>query len=122
MATAGEYTLLFTDIVDSTRLAERIGDAAALELWARHDRLGRDLVARHQGREIDRTDGFFLLFRRPEDAGAFAVAYHELVESLDLQARVALHRGPITPRQRSRRRGARSHPGGESSECRGTSV
>ena len=56
-----ERALLFTDVVDST-LVERLGDARAAELWAEHDRRARDLLARHRGREIDRTDGFFLLF------------------------------------------------------------
>ena len=45
MATASEATLVFTDIVDSTRLVEQLGDAAAAELWARHDRSVRDLLA-----------------------------------------------------------------------------
>lgn len=56
------HTLLFTDIVDSTRLVERLGDARAAQLWAEYDRRARLLLAEHRGREIDRSDGFFLLF------------------------------------------------------------
>ena len=52
--------LLFTDLIDSTALVERAGDARAAELWAEHDRRARSLLAQHSGREIDRTDGFFL--------------------------------------------------------------
>jgi len=46
MATASEATLVFTDIVDSTRLVEQLGDAAAADLWARHDRSVRDGAAK----------------------------------------------------------------------------
>ena len=30
--------LLLTDVVDSTRLSETLGDAAMAEIWAAHDR------------------------------------------------------------------------------------
>jgi len=33
-----ERALLFTDVVDSTRLVERLGDARAAEVWTAHDR------------------------------------------------------------------------------------
>ena len=49
--------LLFTDVVDSTRLAEQMGDAASAVLWVAHGRYARDLLPRWRGREIDRTDG-----------------------------------------------------------------
>ena len=42
--------LLLTDVVDSTAHTERLGDAGAAELWARHDRVARDpptALARH---------------------------------------------------------------------------
>jgi len=52
------HALLLTDLVDSTLLGERLGHVRAAELWAEHDRCARDLLARHHGREIDRTDGF----------------------------------------------------------------
>ncbi len=96
---ATERTLLFTDIVDSTKLVEQLGDAAAIDLWERHDRAARDLLALHGGREIDRTDGFFMIFERAYDAVAFAAAYHDAVAKLALQARVALHTGLVTLRE-----------------------
>jgi class 3 adenylate cyclase len=76
MTDAAGPTLVFTDVVDSTRLVEQLGDVAAAALWARHDRLARDLLARHGGREIDRTDGFFALFDRARDGATFAAGYH----------------------------------------------
>src|SRR6185503_16575554 len=36
--------LLLTDVVDSTKLSETLGDADAAALWAAHDRLARDLL------------------------------------------------------------------------------
>jgi predicted ATPase/class 3 adenylate cyclase/Tfp pilus assembly protein PilF len=96
-----ERTLLFTDVVDSTRLVEHLGDARAANVWAAHDRRARDLVARHHGREIGRTDGFFLLFEDPSDAARYALAYHDALADLALAARVGLHVGPVTLRENS---------------------
>ena len=93
------HTLLFTDVVDSTLLVERLGDARAAEVWAEHDRRARDLLARHRGREIDRTDGFFLLFDDAVDAARYALAYHQALADLALNARVGLHVGPVTLRE-----------------------
>ena len=36
--------LLLTDVVDSTKLSEALGDAQMAVLWAAHDRLARDLL------------------------------------------------------------------------------
>ena len=92
------HTLLLTDIVDSTRLVERLGDARAAEVFAAHDRHARALLVRHRGREIDRTDGFFLLFDDAADAGSFALAYHEALAVLAISARVGIHVGSVTLR------------------------
>jgi predicted ATPase/class 3 adenylate cyclase len=91
--------LLLTDLVDSTRLVERLGDARAAEVFAAHDRDTRALLARHRGREIDRTDGFFVLFEHAAEAAEFAVAYHAALVGLPLTARVGIHFGPVALRQ-----------------------
>src|SRR3954463_6547464 len=54
--------LLQTDVVGSTELSERLGDAATADLWSAHDRVARDLLRECGGREIDKSDGFLLLF------------------------------------------------------------
>jgi predicted ATPase/class 3 adenylate cyclase len=92
--------LLLTDVVDSTRLAERIGDAAMAEAWAAHDRAARDLLPACRGREIDKTDGMLLMFDAAADAVAYALAYHRALAALPrpLQARAGLHVGPVTLR------------------------
>ena len=91
-----ERGLLFTDVVDSTLLVEQLGDESAAEVWAEHDRRARELLARYRGREIDRTDGFFLLFDDTAYAARYALAYHEALADLALNARAGLHVGPVT--------------------------
>ena len=95
--------LLLTDVVDSTRLAEQMGDAASAALWVAHDRSARDLLPRWRGREIDKTDGLLLMFDGADDAVGYALAYHAALAHLDppLQARAGLHVGPVTLRENS---------------------
>jgi predicted ATPase/class 3 adenylate cyclase len=90
--------LLFTDVVDSTLLTQRLGDARARSLWTLHDRGARAALRRHRGREIDRSDGFFLLFDRPADAARYALDYHALLATLEMTAKVGLHVGEVTLR------------------------
>jgi putative peptide modification system cyclase len=93
--------LVLCDLVDSTALLEELGDQAAAELMRRHDRLSRALLQRHGGQEIDKTDGFLILFERPAQAVAFALNYHlalsefEAVENVRLRARVGIHVGEV---------------------------
>src|SRR5512132_2192986 len=96
-----ERALLFTDVVDSTQLTERLGDARAARAWALHDRKARELFARHHVHEIDRTDGFFLLFDRAVDAASFALAYHAALADLGMEARIGMHVGSVTLRENS---------------------
>src|SRR5260221_1382570 len=60
---AGLRAVMFTDIVGSTEMTTRLGDAAALELVRVHDALVRRGLAAHQGREIKHTgDGIMADF------------------------------------------------------------
>ena len=94
-------TLLLSDLVGSSALVERTGDAASAELFQKHDRLARDLLEEHSGLEIDKTDGFLLLFDRPWQAVLYALDYHwalaELsqVEGIELESRIGIHLGEI---------------------------
>jgi predicted ATPase/class 3 adenylate cyclase/Tfp pilus assembly protein PilF len=91
---------LVTDVVDSTRVVEALGDEGAASLWAAHDRVARDLLSPHGGREIDKTDGFLLLFESAASALAYAGAYHLAIAELEppLQARAGLHVGSVVLR------------------------
>ena len=94
-------TLVQCDLVDSTALVERLGDQRAAELFRKHDRLARALLATHGGREIDKTDGFLLMFDRPVQAVAFALDYQRALkqlgagEAVALAARVGVHVGDV---------------------------
>jgi TolB-like protein/class 3 adenylate cyclase/tetratricopeptide (TPR) repeat protein len=101
-------TLLLCDLVASTQLVERIGDSAAADLLARHDRVARDLLSTFNGREIDKSDGFLLLFERPIEAVRFAMAYRarlrELGATFDdsaMASRVGIHLGEVVLRENS---------------------
>src|SRR5512132_1548523 len=93
------HALLFTDVVDSTLLVERLGDVRAAEVWAEHDRRARELLVRHHGREIDRSDGLFLLFDDVAQACGYALGYHAALAELDLRARAGVHVGAVTLRE-----------------------
>ena len=104
--------LLLTDVVDSTKLSESLGDEPMAALWAAHDRAARDLLHVHGGREIDKTDGMLLLFESASAAVDFALAYHQAlgVLAVPMKARAGLHFGPVLLRNNSEadiRRGAK---------------
>ena len=98
LAETAVVALLFTDVVDSTQLNQRLGDERSALLWAEHDRLARELLSARRGREIDHTDGFFLIFEQLADAADFALAYHRSMATLGLTARVGIHHGAVTLR------------------------
>jgi serine/threonine protein kinase/class 3 adenylate cyclase len=93
--------LVFTDLVDSTALKSRLGDAAAGQLMTRYHSELLGLARKRGGREIDSAgDGFFLTFETPSAAVAFALELQLLHEgSSDLPAvRVGIHLGEVTER------------------------
>jgi predicted ATPase/class 3 adenylate cyclase len=98
---SADYAILLTDIVDSTRLTEQLGDAAAAAMWAAHDRAARDLLVPWHGREIDKSDGLLLLFADVKDAVGYALAYHQALVCLDtrLTARAGIHCGWLQLRE-----------------------
>src|SRR5581483_7234116 len=91
--------LVFCDVVDSTLFVQRVGAAEAARVWAEHDRRARLLCRSRRGREIDRADGFFLLFDVAADAARYALDYHALLADLGLAARIGIHVGEVTLRE-----------------------
>jgi class 3 adenylate cyclase len=88
--------LLFTDIVGSTEIAERIGDKAWRELLGRHNRDVRAQLDRYRGREVDTTgDGFFAVFDGAARAIRAAVAIREAAQAAGLEVRAGVHTGEV---------------------------
>ncbi len=98
-------TLLVSDLVDSTRIVERLGDERSSLLFERCDRIARDLLAEHGGQEIDKTDGYLALFERPVEAVRFSLAYHRGLAEISSEAdtevatRVGIHLGEVVLRE-----------------------
>jgi class 3 adenylate cyclase/alpha-beta hydrolase superfamily lysophospholipase len=87
-------TVLFTDIVDSTKKAAEIGDRAWKDLLRQHHFAVRQQLERHRGREIDTAgDGFLASFDGPARAVRCARAIADTVKSLGLQVRAGVHTG-----------------------------
>jgi len=87
-------TVLFTDIVDSTALAAKLGDRSWAELVARSEREGRAIVEQYRGRVIDTTgDGLLAAFDGPGRAIRAAKDLVARMDELGLPIRVGLHTG-----------------------------
>jgi class 3 adenylate cyclase len=81
-------TVLFTDIVDSTRLASELGDRRWRDLLELHHELIRRELRRFGGREIDTAgDGFFAAFDAPARGVACALTIAEAMPELGIQVR-----------------------------------
>ena len=93
---AALHALLLTDVVDSTRLTERLKEGEASALWSAHDRVSRDLIPKWRGREIDKTDGMLILFDTVSDAAAYALEYHRALRErgLGIEARAGIYSAP----------------------------
>jgi class 3 adenylate cyclase len=87
-------TVMFTDIVDSTRQAAERGDQRWRALVEQHDELVRRELARFRGREVKTLgDGFLATFDGPGRAIRCAGAIRAGVEELGLEVRAGLHTG-----------------------------
>ena len=87
-------TVLFTDIVDSTRRAAEIGDREWHALLDAHDAVVRSQLARFRGREVNTSgDGFLAMFDGPQRAIRCAMAIRDAVQSLGIEVRAGLHTG-----------------------------
>jgi class 3 adenylate cyclase len=87
-------TVLFTDIVDSTRHAAEIGDRDWHALLDAHDAVVRSQFARFRGREVNTSgDGFLATFDGPQRAIRCAMSIRDAVQLLGIEVRAGLHTG-----------------------------
>ena len=92
-------TVLFTDFVDSTQRAVEMGDRAWRQLLDRHDEGARAEVNRWNGQFVKTTgDGILATFDAPTRALRCAFGLRDLVASLGLETRAAIHTGEIERR------------------------
>jgi class 3 adenylate cyclase len=89
-------TLLFTDIVGSTAMLEKIGDAAWRRLVLEHNDRIRVEIDNFRGRELATTgDGFLASFDGAARAVRAAAAMTVVVRSLGLEIRAGVHTGEV---------------------------
>lgn len=87
-------SVLFTDIVESTRRAADVGDSAWRDLRERHDALVRSQLERFDGREVKQTgDGFLARFDGPARAIRCARSIADEVHELGMEIRAGVHTG-----------------------------
>lgn len=92
-------TFLFTDIVDSTKLLDALGDAKWNKLLDRHDGLVKEAIEDQGGEVIKHTgDGFFAAFGSPAAAVEAAVRVQRALEDEPVRVRIGLHSGEALER------------------------
>src|SRR5262245_38064395 len=98
----GPVTVLFTDLVSSTAVLERVGDEQAHRVFQTHRRVLRDAVAMHGGQEVKWTgDGVMTTFASSADAVRCAVRMQQTTRAQAagerLAMRAGLHVGEVLP-------------------------
>lgn len=99
----GILTLLFTDLVNSTRLKQQLGDSRAVNLIQEHHAQVRQWLQQFpDAQEIETAgDSFLLVFARPSDAVRFALGLHARNQQLSgetkaqIEDRIGVHTGEV---------------------------
>ena len=87
-------TILFTDIVASTKRQAELGHRGWKQLVERHHAIVRDLLKQYRGEEQDTAgDGFYVRFDGPARAIRCAKDIVETVRPLGIEIRAGLHTG-----------------------------
>jgi class 3 adenylate cyclase len=89
-------TVLFTDIVGSTRLAADLGDRGWRELLERHYAIVTQELERYRGREVDRAgDGVLATFDGPARAIHCALGLVHALKAEGIEIRAGIHAGEV---------------------------
>src|SRR6266571_1671643 len=89
-------SIVFTDIVDSTRRAAELGAERWRDLVGEHNRKAAAAIDRHRGRLIKTTgDGVPAQFDGTDRAVRGAVAIRAAVRELDVEIRAGVHTGEV---------------------------
>lgn len=97
MVAESTITIMFTDIVESTSLTQRLGDRRARELLRQHDAIVRQYTRSYGGIEVKSMgDGFMLTFQSARRGVGCAVAIQQALDSYNqqhLEAPIAVRMG-----------------------------
>ena len=99
---AEQATIVFTDIVSSTKLLTKLGDSAAREIFRQHDQIIRDQIKKYKGKELQNLgDGFMLSFRSASAAIKCACEIQrEIAKNLPkIKIRIGINTGEIVHRE-----------------------
>jgi pimeloyl-ACP methyl ester carboxylesterase len=89
-------TVMFTDIVDSTRSAAEMGDQRWRRMLDDHDQLALEVIGKHRGNLVKNTgDGVLATFDGPGRAVRCALALGSAAKQIGLPLRAGLHTGEI---------------------------
>ena len=96
-------TLVFTDIVGSTKLKQALGDQEAVLAIQRHHAVIREILGRFgQGEEVETAgDSFFIVFTNPSDAVKFSLFAQARLRALAVESarpifdRIGIHVGEV---------------------------
>lgn len=106
-------TFLFTDIVGSTALKERLGNTAGRKLIAQHDAAFHECLAVFPHAKFqDEGDGFFVVFDEPAQAIGFALRFQSSLGRIrdpePCLCRIGIHAGAVLPLERESAEGSDS--------------
>jgi class 3 adenylate cyclase len=89
-------TVLFTDIVDSTKRSSAVGDSNWREVLDSHDRITRGLIDQHRGRVVKSTgDGLLAVFEVPSQGVSCGLEMCEALSGIGVRIRAGVHAGEI---------------------------
>jgi class 3 adenylate cyclase len=99
----GLVTLVFTDLVDSTAILQKLGDRVGSSLMRRRRELIREALGTiHAAEEIETAgDSFLLVFAKPSDAVRFALSVQARLRdfskemAMPVQERIGIHLGEV---------------------------
>jgi len=97
-----QVTIVFSDIVSSTDLVTRLGDATARDIFLQHDKIVRNQIKKYRGRELQNLgDGFMLSFESASAAIKCACdIQREITKNLaSIKVRIGINTGEVMRRE-----------------------
>lgn len=89
-------TVMFTDIVDSTKQSAALGDASWRAVLDSHDRTARGLIDQHRGRVVKSTgDGLLAVFDAPSSGVECGMKLCDALRGIGIEIRAGVHAGEI---------------------------